>query len=206
MVEIACGGHHSLALTDEGEVRFYHLFTNLTTCQQDLMNLLQIKVFAWGQNSSGQVGSGINTNQNAPRRVNSNLAGKRVTGIACGQSSSIAVTNYGEVYGWGNDSVGQLGTGKYVNQPSPHKVVGLAGVVIGSYNLFIQLKNDEVFSFRRDNGKTLRNVPNRICENSWRLIMAISSFVHIFHCRKSRLWLLSHVGLERRRRIVRLGW
>ncbi|XP_043284859.1 RCC1 and BTB domain-containing protein 1-like isoform X3 [Venturia canescens] len=106
VVEIACGSHHSLALTNEGEV------------------------YAWGQNSSGQVGSGISTNQNTPRKVNSSLAGKKVVNIACGQSSSMAVTNYGEVYGWGNDSVGQLGTSKYVNQPNPHKVGGLSGIVI----------------------------------------------------------------------------
>lgn len=92
---------------------------------------LLIQVYAWGQNSCGQIGSGIGTHQNTPRKVNSSLTGKKVVRIACGQTTSMAVTNHGEVYGWGNDSIGQICTGKYLNQPSPHKVGGLAGTVIG---------------------------------------------------------------------------
>ncbi|XP_011138650.1 RCC1 and BTB domain-containing protein 1 isoform X1 [Harpegnathos saltator] len=106
IVDIACGNHHSLALTDDGEV------------------------YAWGQNNCGQVGSGISTNQGAPRLVNSNLAGKKVICITCGQASSMAVTETGEVYGWGYNGVGQLGIGNYVNQVNPVKVPGLMGVRI----------------------------------------------------------------------------
>ncbi|XP_033209361.1 RCC1 and BTB domain-containing protein 1-like isoform X2 [Belonocnema kinseyi] len=106
VISISCGSHHSLALTDEGEV------------------------FAWGQNNCGQVGSGLNSNQGAPRKVNSGLAGKKVVAISCGQTSSMALSDVGEVYGWGYNGVGQLGIGNYVNQTSPCKVAGLVGVVI----------------------------------------------------------------------------
>ncbi|XP_014471626.1 PREDICTED: RCC1 and BTB domain-containing protein 1-like isoform X3 [Dinoponera quadriceps] len=106
IVDIACGNHHSLALTEDGEV------------------------YAWGQNNCGQVGSGISTNQGSPRLVNSNLAGKKVICITCGQASSMAVTENGEVYGWGYNGVGQLGIGNYVNQVNPVKVPGLMGVRI----------------------------------------------------------------------------
>lgn len=106
IVQIACGSHHSMALTKEGEV------------------------YAWGQNNCGQVSNGIGTNQSAPRKVNTALAGKVVVSIACGQTSSMAVTDVGEVYGWGYNGVGQLGIGNYVNQLSPVKVSGLNGIVI----------------------------------------------------------------------------
>ncbi|XP_043461516.1 RCC1 and BTB domain-containing protein 1-like isoform X1 [Leptopilina heterotoma] len=106
IVSIACGSHHSLALTNEGEV------------------------FAWGQNNCGQVGSGMNSNQGAPRKVNSILSEKKVISITCGQTSSIALTDVGEVYGWGYNGVGQLGIGNYINQSCPCRVSHLVGVVI----------------------------------------------------------------------------
>ncbi|CAL7941032.1 unnamed protein product [Xylocopa violacea] len=106
VVDIACGSHHSLALTYDGEV------------------------YAWGQNTSGQVGSGISTVQNSPRKVNNILNGKKVVQISCGDSSSIAVTDNGEVYSWGYNGVGQLGVGNFVNQPHPCRVKALAGIVI----------------------------------------------------------------------------
>ncbi|KAK7864423.1 hypothetical protein R5R35_000463 [Gryllus longicercus] len=106
VVEVACGSHHSLALTDDGEV------------------------YAWGQNNCGQVGSGMSANQSLPRRVNSVLSARRCITIACGQTSSIAVTDTGEVYGWGYNGNGQLGLGNNVNQLNPCRVGALAGVVV----------------------------------------------------------------------------
>ncbi|XP_020287366.1 RCC1 and BTB domain-containing protein 1-like [Pseudomyrmex gracilis] len=106
VVDIACGSHHSLALTEEGEV------------------------FAWGQNNCGQVGSGLSSNQGIPRQINSSLAGKKIVQVACGQTSSIAVTDNGEIYGWGYNGVGQLGIGNYVNQVNPCRIGSLLGIVI----------------------------------------------------------------------------
>ncbi|KAF7997404.1 hypothetical protein HCN44_005975 [Aphidius gifuensis] len=106
IIAIACGSHHSLALNDDGEV------------------------YGWGQNTCGQVGTGISTNQNTPRKINSSLTGKKIVHIFCGQTSSMAVTKCGEVYAWGNNSVGQLGIGTYINQLNPMKVSGLTGTVI----------------------------------------------------------------------------
>ncbi|XP_063224238.1 RCC1 and BTB domain-containing protein 1-like isoform X3 [Bacillus rossius redtenbacheri] len=106
VVDVSCGSHHSLALTRDGEV------------------------FAWGQNNCGQVGSGMSTNQIAPRKVNSALSGKRVISIACGQTSSMAVAENGEVYGWGYNGNGQLGIGNNVNQLNPCRVSGLQDKVV----------------------------------------------------------------------------
>ena len=77
VVQVACGSHHSLALTSDGDV------------------------FAWGYNNCGQIGLGITANQTTPRRVQTNIGGKTCIRIACGQTSSMALTNNGEVRGSG---------------------------------------------------------------------------------------------------------
>lgn len=90
------------------------------------------------------MGSSLSTNQGAPRQVNSNLAGKKVVHISCGQTSSMVVTDNGEVYGWGYNGVGQLGIGNYVNQMTPSRVGSLIGIVISNY-IFILL----IHSFKK---------------------------------------------------------
>ncbi|XP_071400405.1 RCC1 and BTB domain-containing protein 1-like isoform X2 [Centroberyx affinis] len=104
--EVACGSHHSMALTHDGEV------------------------FAWGYNNCGQVGSGSTANQPSPRRVSSSLQGKNVVGITCGQTSSMAVIDNGEVYGWGYNGNGQLGVGNNGNQLTPCRLAALQGLCI----------------------------------------------------------------------------
>ncbi|XP_072035164.1 RCC1 and BTB domain-containing protein 1-like [Amphiura filiformis] len=106
IVQIACGSHHTLVLTDRGEV------------------------YAWGYNNCGQVGSGATSNINTPRKVSSLLSGRRVVSVACGQTSSLALIDSGEVFGWGYNGNGQLGLGNNVNQPSPCRVSSLQGVVV----------------------------------------------------------------------------
>ena len=70
---MGCGNHHCLALTSEGEV------------------------FAWGQNNGGQCGSGTTTGQSVPRRVTSGIGGHKVVAIACGQLTSMALLDDGDV-------------------------------------------------------------------------------------------------------------
>ncbi|XP_014916266.1 RCC1 and BTB domain-containing protein 1-like [Poecilia latipinna] len=106
VMEVACGSHHSMALTDSGEV------------------------YAWGYNNCGQVGSGSTANQPTPRRVSSCLQNKLAISIVCGQTSSLALVDNGEVYGWGYNGNGQLGLGNNGNQLSPCRLVGLQGVCV----------------------------------------------------------------------------
>uniref|UniRef100_A0A3Q3VJX2 BTB domain-containing protein n=1 Tax=Mola mola TaxID=94237 RepID=A0A3Q3VJX2_MOLML len=106
VTEVACGSHHTIALTSDGEV------------------------FAWGYNNSGQVGSGSTANQPTPRRVSSCLQNKVVVNIACGQLCSMAVLDNGEIYGWGDNSTGQLGFGNNRNRCAPCRVAALQGVSV----------------------------------------------------------------------------
>ncbi|XP_061081806.1 RCC1 and BTB domain-containing protein 1 isoform X3 [Conger conger] len=106
VVGVACGSHHSMALTYEGEV------------------------YAWGYNNCGQVGSGSTANQPAPRKVSNCLQNKAVVSIACGQTSSMAVVDNGEVYGWGYNGNGQLGLGNNGNQLIPCRLTALQGLCV----------------------------------------------------------------------------
>ncbi|XP_043388880.1 RCC1 and BTB domain-containing protein 1 isoform X4 [Caretta caretta] len=53
-----------------------------------------------------------------------------VVSIACGQTSSMAVIDNGEVYGWGYNGNGQLGLGNNGNQLTPCRVAALHGVCV----------------------------------------------------------------------------
>ncbi|XP_076633725.1 RCC1 and BTB domain-containing protein 1-like isoform X1 [Colletes latitarsis] len=101
VLDIACGNSHCLALTNEGEV------------------------YAWGRNDAGQVGNGNKINQDVPVKVNFALANDRIVRIACGDSSSVAITENGEIYSWGDNGVGQLGVGNYEDRVYPCIVQGL---------------------------------------------------------------------------------
>lgn len=60
-------------------------------------SLPSVQVYAWGYNNCGQVGSGSTANQPTPRRVSSCLQNKVAVSIVCGQTSSLAVSDNGEV-------------------------------------------------------------------------------------------------------------
>ena len=90
---IAAGGHHSLALSEDGTV------------------------YAWGSNWNGQLGNGKigkNTHSAVSRPVISPggdgvLKGAR--GIAAGGHHSVAVTADGQVFAWGYNGTGQIPAG-----------------------------------------------------------------------------------------------
>ncbi len=48
--------------------------------------------------------------------------------LATGQNHSLAVRDDGTVWGWGSNTVGQLGTGTFTNSASPIQVLGLSDV------------------------------------------------------------------------------
>ncbi|KAL5581573.1 hypothetical protein UlMin_014015 [Ulmus minor] len=84
VIQIASGGYHSLALTDEG------------------------KVLSWGHGGHGQLGHSSIQSQKVPTVIEA-LADERVVYIACGGSSSAAVTDEGKLFMWGNAKDSQLG-------------------------------------------------------------------------------------------------
>ena len=67
-------------------------------------------VYAWGDNTSGQLGNGTTANALFPQKV-SLPEGASAVAIAEGWKTSLAVGSDGSVYGWGRNASGQLGNG-----------------------------------------------------------------------------------------------
>ena len=55
------------------------------------------------------------------------IENKRVIQIACGQNHSLALTSDGDVFSWGSNRSGQLGTGRATFEMAPCKISGLNG-------------------------------------------------------------------------------
>jgi alpha-tubulin suppressor-like RCC1 family protein len=96
-VAIACGGSHSCALLDDGNVR------------------------CWGYNGSGQLGIGSTTplRLSAPGPAVALGAGRRATAISLGESHSCALLDDDSVKCWGYNGEGALGVGDNDDRSAP---------------------------------------------------------------------------------------
>jgi hypothetical protein len=117
MVAVAGGYHHSIALKSDGSV------------------------WAWGLNTSGQLGDGTTTDRPVPAQI-SGLSG--VVAVAAGANHSIALKSDGSVWTWGANYYGELGDGTTTGRSSPMQVSGLTGVVAvaGRGDQSLALKSD----------------------------------------------------------------
>nr|XP_029502142.1 probable E3 ubiquitin-protein ligase HERC3 isoform X2 [Oncorhynchus nerka] len=87
VIQVACGDHHSIALTQDG------------------------KVFTWGQNSRGQLGLGKGEPRTLSPQPLKSLSGIPLAQITAGGDHSFALSLSGAVFGWGKNGAGQLGLG-----------------------------------------------------------------------------------------------
>jgi alpha-tubulin suppressor-like RCC1 family protein len=97
-VKVSCGAYHSLALSASGDV------------------------YSWGHNYRGELGNNSTSDELTPYRI-MKLRCLRIVDIACGYNHSIAVSENGKCYGWGNNEFGQLGIGNNSNIIEPVQVI-----------------------------------------------------------------------------------
>jgi alpha-tubulin suppressor-like RCC1 family protein len=99
---IAAGAFHTLALKSDGTV------------------------WAWGDETYGQVGDGTvsDTPVLTPVQVLTNIQA-----IAAGDSHNLALAKDGTVWAWGSNTGGELGAPLAPNNPTPRPIAGLPGVV-----------------------------------------------------------------------------
>ncbi|KAL7101943.1 hypothetical protein ACP275_08G087700 [Erythranthe tilingii] len=100
--QIACGDSHCLAVTMEGEVK------------------------SWGRNQNGQLGLGTTEDSLVPRNIEA-FQGIAVKMVAAGAEHTAAVTEDGELYGWGWGRYGNLGLGDRFDRLLPGKVSTVEG-------------------------------------------------------------------------------
>ena len=79
-------------------------------------------LFSFGSNSNGQLGTGNKADSLNPVKVKG-LLGKKVEQIASGGRSSYAITTDGELWAWGDNSLGQLGDSTQEDKFRPFKVL-----------------------------------------------------------------------------------
>ncbi|CUV04847.1 unnamed protein product [Cryptosporidium hominis] len=84
---ISCGANHSLALSDSG------------------------LVFAWGIGQYGCLGTGELNDVYSPVKIEAGPTDKKVLHIAAGARHSLCCNEDGQVFAWGSNSNGRLGTG-----------------------------------------------------------------------------------------------
>ncbi|KAH3761505.1 ADPribosylation factor subfamily protein [Pelomyxa schiedti] len=107
VTQVACGDNHTAVVTEIGAL------------------------YTFGDNKSGQLGTGDNTPRNTPTLVVFGLSTiARVQQIAAGgaygQGHTIAVlADTGSMYSWGANNYGQLGLGDLVNRNAPTVVSAL---------------------------------------------------------------------------------
>jgi alpha-tubulin suppressor-like RCC1 family protein len=100
VVAVEAGNSHSLALKSDGSL------------------------WAWGENSRGQLGVGTGTgSSNTPVQV-SNLTG--VVAVASGFAHGMALKSDGTLWLWGDNTVGQLGDGTTTGRTTPWQLPGLS--------------------------------------------------------------------------------
>jgi len=105
VVHVAGGLFHSLAVTDAGDL------------------------FSWGSGTNGRLGHGDTIMQLRPRRVAA-LQSPRIVHASAGCGHSLAVSDKGELFSWGQGHNGRLGHGNQETKMSPALVQGLLGHVI----------------------------------------------------------------------------
>ncbi|XP_032623522.1 E3 ISG15--protein ligase HERC5-like isoform X2 [Chelonoidis abingdonii] len=101
IVQIACGDHHSMALSKGGEL------------------------FIWGQNSHGQLGVGNQIAFTDKPQLVQELRGIPLAQIAAGGMHSLVLSLSGAVYSWGKNDFGQLGLGDTENKYYPSYIRAL---------------------------------------------------------------------------------
>jgi alpha-tubulin suppressor-like RCC1 family protein/regulation of enolase protein 1 (concanavalin A-like superfamily) len=107
VIAVAAGDTHSLALKSDGTV------------------------WAWGDNTDGQLGDGTKTLRTAPVQVicaGTQIALTDVVQIAAGINFSVARKADGTVFSWGLNNSGQLGDGTTTARLAAVQVSGLSGI------------------------------------------------------------------------------
>ncbi|XP_038015971.1 protein RCC2 isoform X1 [Motacilla alba alba] len=81
------------------------------------------KLWSWGRNEKGQLGHGDTKRVEAPRPIEA-LSSEAIVAAACGRNHTLALTESGSVFAFGENKLGQLGLGNQTDAvPSPTQIL-----------------------------------------------------------------------------------
>ena len=97
-------------------------------CNQKLSLIARYSpnVFSRGKGDNYRLGHGTEEHVRLPKQIE-RFNGKKVKDISVGSMHCLAVTEEGEVYGWGRNEQGQLGDMTIQSRPEPAVLPGLDG-------------------------------------------------------------------------------
>lgn len=107
IVKISAGQWHSCAISDAGEL------------------------FTWGVGFQGRLGHGSKDPCFVPVKVTGSLEGHRVVDVSCGSFHTVALTETGNVFCWGDNANGQCGSSTLPEAVTKPHLVSSLGVVGG---------------------------------------------------------------------------
>lgn len=98
VVEIAAGPKWNIALTSEGDL------------------------YSWGTGLMGELGLAYITHQETPAKITKIPSDLKFKAVSVGYEHVLAISEQGDIYVWGANDLGQLGTGDLRPIDRPHKL------------------------------------------------------------------------------------
>ena len=89
-------------------------------------------LWAWGDNTYGELGNGTTTNAATPTRIG---GGTTWSAVAAGSNFTVALQSDGTLWAWGDNTYGELGNGTTTNAATPTHIGGgttWSAVAVGS--------------------------------------------------------------------------
>ena len=93
--------------------------TGTAALHVDPVSVIGYPAYAWGSNSTGQLGDGTTTGRKTPVQAGT---GTPWVSATAGEGYTLAVRTDGTLWAWGDNSSGQLGDGTTTNRPAPVQV------------------------------------------------------------------------------------
>ena len=121
IIKISAGNNHSMAITELGDL------------------------YTWGEGIYGQLGHGINNNEQYPKKVEYFRNKFKIIDCKGGAAHTIALTEEGYIFGWGQNDKNQLNLGK-INTNKPYLLLLYEfdnNLTIDEYKFLNQEKNIE---------------------------------------------------------------
>lgn len=129
VMDVAAAKHHTLAVTDAGEV------------------------YSWGSNRDGKLGYSSKDTQVVPKKVML-LKGVYVEKVSAANRHSVVIADGGVVYTWGANAYGQLGYGTSDSGSNPTPIVvesirkkSVRGISASKHHTVVVTRDGEVYSW-----------------------------------------------------------
>ncbi|MDP4198838.1 MAG: YCF48-related protein [Bacteroidota bacterium] len=129
------------------------------------------KLYAWGFNGDGELGNGSMSQASSPVLIPNPSGVTAWRWVSAGQDHSMALATNGQLYAWGANAFGQLGTGDHVSYTKPHLVAipegetGWAAMAAGDQYTLAITKTGATYSVGIDSTGVWRRLPYNCMTN-----------------------------------------